>query len=78
MSAGYLAKCGRKKRHATQAAAEEQRQGLIASSGWSRSRSNTYWCNQCGHWHVGRIKGRAPRGKGRQGAKNTPRFLDSQ
>lgn len=78
MSAGYLAKCGRKKRHPTQASAEDQRMSLIRAGVWKPDRSNTYWCNQCGHWHAGGIKGRAPRGRGRQIAKRTPRHLDSQ
>jgi hypothetical protein len=77
MSAGYLAKCGRKKRHPTQAEAEKQRQGLIGAGMWKAATSNTYFCSQCGCYHAGRIKG-APRGKGRQTAKNAPRFLASQ
>lgn len=78
MSAGYLAKCARKKRHPTQAEAEKQRQGLIRSAGWKAANSNTYFCNQCGHWHAGRMKRGIPRGKGHKTAKNTPRFLASQ
>jgi rubrerythrin len=77
VSAGYLAKCGRKKRHPDQARAEKHRQNLIRAGIWRAASSNTYFCNQCGNWHAGRIKG-APRGKGRKTAKNTPRFLASQ
>jgi hypothetical protein len=77
MSAGYLAKCGRKKRHPTQGDAEEHRRKLIRIGIWQPSRSNTYFCNQCGSWHAGRTKN-MPRGKGRKTAKNTPRFLESQ
>lgn len=77
MSAGYLAKCGRKKRHPNQDQAEDQRRAMISAGRWRADGSNTYWCNQCGSWHAGRVKG-APRGKGRKTAKNTPRFLASQ
>ena len=77
MSAGYLAKCARKKRHPTQAEAEKQRAGLIGAGLWKAATSNTYFCSQCGHYHAGRMRG-APRGKGREMAKNTPRFLASQ
>ena len=81
MSAGYLAKCvGRgkpKKRHLSQAEAEVRRQSLIRAGIWTVSSSNTYFCNQCGHWHVGRV-GVKNRGQGRGRAKNTPRFLESQ
>lgn len=77
MSAGYLAKCARKMRHPSQAEAEEHRQHLIRMRRWTPAGSNTYFCNQCGSWHAGRVKG-VPRGKGRRTAKNTPRFLDSQ
>ena len=82
MSRGYMAKCTSskgvpKKRHETQAEAEKQRQGLIGAGIWRADRTNTYFCSQCGHWHAGRL-GRSNRGKGRQTAKNTPRFLASQ
>lgn len=77
MSAGYLAKCGRKMRHQTQTKAEEHRQKLIRAGIWWAGNSNTYFCNQCGSWHAGRLKD-TPRGKGRKTAKNTPRFLASQ
>lgn len=81
MSAGYLAKCSSrgkpKKRHPTQDEADEQRQNLIRAGIWRPANSNTYFCNQCGSWHAGRL-GRSNRGKGRKTAKNTPRFLASQ
>lgn len=77
MSVGYLAKCGRKIRHPTQVDAERQRRSLIRSGMWKAGSSNTYFCNQCGAWHAGRMKG-SPRGRGRKTAKNTPRFLASQ
>jgi rubrerythrin len=77
MSVGYLAKCARKRRHATQALAEKQRQGLIRAGKWRGDNSNTYWCNQCGHWHAGHLNG-SPRGQGKRPAKNTPRHLASQ
>lgn len=81
MSVGYMAKCSArgkpKKQHATQAEAEKQREGLIKQGIWTRAASNTYFCNQCGHYHAGRL-GRSNRGKGRKRAKNTPRHLASQ
>lgn len=77
MSAGYLAKCARKKKHATQAEAEKHRQGLIKAGTWKSASSNTYFCNQCGGYHAGRVNG-SPRGKGRKRAKNTPRYLATQ
>lgn len=77
MSAGYLAKCARKKRHPTQADAEDHRQRLVDIGRWRAASSNTYFCNVCGHWHAGRTNG-SPRGKGRKRAKNTPRYLDTQ
>lgn len=82
MSVGYLKKCssqGRpKKQHRTQAEAEEQRANLVKIGRWTWGNSNTYWCNQCGFWHAGKL-GRANRGKGRkQTAKHTPRFLATQ
>jgi hypothetical protein len=77
MSVGYLAKCARKRRHPTQGDAEKQRHGLIKIGVWRADRSNTYWCNVCGHWHAGRMNG-TPRGRNRTTAKNTPRHLDCQ
>ena len=77
MSVGYLAKCARKKRHATQAEAEEARRAWIARGTWTAAGSNTYFCNQCGCWHSGRANGRN-RGKARRTKKNTPRFLATQ
>lgn len=81
MSVGYMAKCSSrgkpKKQHTTQASAEEQRRGLIKAGIWRADRTNTYFCNQCGHWHAGRL-GRSNRGKGKRTAKNTPRHLASQ
>jgi rubrerythrin len=62
MSAGYLAKCARKKRHETRAEAEEHRAELVRLGKWRMTNSNTYRCNQCGCWHAGSIR-RAPRGR---------------
>lgn len=53
MSAGYLAKCGAKKRHTNKAGAEGQRWALIRAGKWTASGSNTYGCNVCGGWHAG-------------------------
>ncbi len=82
MSVGYLKKCssrGKPKRaYQTQAEAETQRWGLIAAGKWRPGTSNTYFCNQCGGYHVGEL-GKANRGKGRKvAAKNRPRHLDVQ
>lgn len=82
MSVGYLKKCssgGRPKtQHLTQAEAEAQRRGLIAAKKWTWGNSNTYWCNQCGFYHAGKL-GAANRGKGRKvAAKNIPRHLATQ
>jgi hypothetical protein len=63
MSVGYLAKCARKRRHKTQA--EPHRQSLIRIGRWTAGGSNTYWCNQCGHFHAGSL-GSSNRGKGRR------------
>lgn len=81
MSVGYLKKCssgGRPKtQHATQAAAEAQRARLVHEGKWTWNGSNTYWCNECGWYHAGRL-GRANRGRSRTVAKNRPRHLDCQ
>lgn len=82
MSVGYLKKCSSngkpKTKHRTQAEAEAQRSSLIAQGKWTRGNSNTYWCNQCGAYHAGKL-GRSNRGKGRRvAAKNIPRHLASQ
>lgn len=68
MSAGYLAKCSGpnglpKKRHETQAEAEKQRAHLISIGRYTRANSNTYECNVCWHWHVGRATGTQFRGR---------------
>lgn len=65
MSAGYMAKCGLKKHHATQAEAEAHRTRLIRMRKYTRANSNTYWCNVCGGFHAGRL-GKPNRGKGRR------------
>jgi rubrerythrin len=81
MSVGYLKKCSSngkpKKRYDTQAEAEKQRSGLIRMGVWKVGNSNTYFCNQCGGYHAGKL-GRSNRGGGRKIAKNPPRFLASQ
>lgn len=61
MSAGYLRKCSTKRPHPSRAAAEAHRQSMIAQRKWTRSGSNVYPCNVCGHWHDGR-KGSVNRG----------------
>jgi rubrerythrin len=82
MSVGYLKKCssyGRPKdQFLTQSEAEGRRASLIHQGKWTWGNSNTYWCNQCGFYHAGKL-GRANRGKGRKvAAKNRPRHLDCQ
>jgi hypothetical protein len=82
MSVGYLKKCtsnGKPKaKFLTQAAAEAFRTSLVKLGRWTYGGSNTYWCNQCGFYHAGKL-GRANRGKGRKvAAKNRPRHLDCQ
>ena len=54
MSAGYLRKCARKRRHATQAEAEKHRRELVRLGSPLR-KTNTYFCIQCLSWHVGHI-----------------------
>ena len=75
MSAGYLKKCsnGRtpKQRHETRAAAERQRESLIAARIWTRSGSNTYVCSACGGYHAGKV-GRVNRGGGTKKSKTKP------
>jgi hypothetical protein len=65
MSAGYLAKCATKRRHATQALAEDHRRAMVRMGRWTTAGSNTYFCNQCGSFHAGRM-GASNRGKGRK------------
>lgn len=82
MSVGYLKKCssnGRPKdQFKTQTEAEARRASLVHAGRWTWGNSNTYWCNQCGFFHAGKL-GRANRGKGRKvAAKNIPRHLASQ
>ena len=81
MSVGYLAKCGRKRRHPDQDAAEQHRRELVARGVWTWRKSNTYDCNQCGCWHAGstgatnrgtsggRKRARKDRRKGRTGER---------
>lgn len=82
MSVGYLAKCSNgfvpKRPFPTQQGAEALRWSLIRRGKWRAGNTNTYFCNECGGWHAGRL-GRGNRGKGRKvSAKNTPRFLATQ
>lgn len=77
MSVGYMAKCARKRRHETQELAEKHRQALIKAGVWRAATSNTYFCNNCGGYHAGRMGG-TPRGKNRTTAKNARRHLDTQ
>jgi hypothetical protein len=63
MAAGYLAKCAGKCVHETQAEAEGHRAHLVRIGKYSMSGSNTYPCNQCGRWHVGRAAGNKNRGR---------------
>ncbi len=62
MSAGYLRKCATKIQHATKQAAEAHRRQMVRSGRWRLDQTNTYWCNQCGSFHAGRI-GSSNRGK---------------
>lgn len=64
MSVGYLAKCSIKRRHKTQEEAEAHRMSLVKIGRWTLAGSNTYWCNQCGHFHAGSL-GSPNQGKGR-------------
>lgn len=82
MSRGYMKKCSTglrpKRQHPTQSAAEGQRRSLVAQGVWTMAGSNTYFCNQCGWYHAGKL-GRGNRGKGRAvAAKNRPRHLATQ
>lgn len=63
MAAGYLAKCAGKRQHETQAQAEAHRTHLVHIGKYTMSGSNTYPCNQCGAWHVGRAAGNKDRGR---------------
>jgi hypothetical protein len=65
MSVGYLAKCARKRRHRTRGEAEAHRMSMVRIGRWTVAGSNTYFCNQCGHFHAGGL-GRSNRGKGRK------------
>lgn len=69
MSVGYMAKCAWKKQHVTQELAEAQRRHLVRIGKYRWSRSNTYLCNVCWHWHAGRIQGSANRGKAKGHSK---------
>jgi len=62
MSAGYMAKCARKKRYETRAEAEAHRGAMIARGQWRRADTNSYRCNNCGGWHDGHV-GSRNRGK---------------
>jgi rubrerythrin len=64
MSAGYLRKCARKAQHETKNQAEDARRSMVRVGKWTLNGSNTYRCNQCGHWHAGRV-GTRFRGKGK-------------
>jgi hypothetical protein len=82
MSAGYMKKCANRNgtpkiAHRTQTEAEGQRTSMIQAGIWTKGSSNTYFCNQCGGYHAGKL-GRSNRGGGRRPAKNAPRHLDSQ
>lgn len=77
MSVGYLVKCAGKIRHKTRAEAEAHRQGLILIGRWTAAGSNSYWCNQCMHFHAGSI-GRSNRGKGRKGKVKTRKVWYTQ
>lgn len=81
MSVGYLKKCSTggkpKAQHATQAQAETQRAHMVRAGKWTWNGSNTYFCNQCGWYHAGRL-GPANRGRSRSVAKKRPRHLDTQ
>ncbi len=63
MAAGYLAKCAGKRQHETQAQAEHHRAHLVRIGKYTMTGSNTYECNVCRHWHVGRAAGNKNRGR---------------
>lgn len=63
MAAGYLAKCAGKRQHETEREAERHRIKLVAIGKYSMTGSNSYHCNVCGHWHVGRAAGTQFRGR---------------
>lgn len=54
MSAAYMRRCARKKRYENK---EEATKARAALSGKSSSGTNTYRCDQCLGWHVGRSDG---------------------
>jgi len=62
MSAGYLAKCGNKRRHETREEAELARRARVAQGVWRMNNTNSYRCNQCGFFHIGHV-GRIFRGR---------------
>jgi hypothetical protein len=75
MSVGYMAKCTRKKRHATLKEAENRRDRMIRQGRWRRDKTNVYPCNYCGGFHAGRL-GKSNRGKNRK--VKASRILDTQ
>jgi hypothetical protein len=65
MAAGYLAKCAGKRKHDTEEQAEGHRNHLVRIGKYTMAGSNTYQCNVCRHWHVGRAAGTQFRGRAR-------------
>jgi hypothetical protein len=69
MSIGYMAKCAWKRQHESEIKAERHRGHLVRTTNtYTWKNSNTYQCNVCGFWHVGRIGtvNRGSKGKGRR------------
>jgi len=55
MSAAYMRRCARKKRHETKDEAVAARAALLGGTG--KKTVNVYRCDQCLGWHVGRGDG---------------------
>lgn len=53
MSAGYLDKCGRKRRFPNRQAADGARRAITDAGLWTWRSSRSYLCNQCKGYHVG-------------------------
>ena len=53
MSAGYLDKCGRKRRYPSHRIADGARRALTELGVWTWRTSRSYHCDQCKGYHVG-------------------------